>query len=356
VQRALLERVARAPQHPRLEHHTAIDLIMLSRFGGPDVCVGAYVLDERTARQTYLARATVLATGGAGKVYLYTSNPDVATGDGVAMAYRAGRRDREHGVLPVPPHLPLPPGGQELPHQRGAARRGRRAAARSTARLHGAAPRAKDLAPRDIVARAIDHEMKRTGAEHVYLDITHKPASFVRERFPNIYAECLASASTSPREPIPVVPAAHYMCGGVATDLDGRTTMPGLYAIGEVACTGPARRQPPRLELAARGPRLRPPRALARSIADAGTRRVPTVPDWDVGDAVPSDEASSSRRTGTSCAASCGTTSASCAPTSACAAPRAASRCSKEEIREYYWKHLVTRDLLELRNIATSPS
>jgi L-aspartate oxidase len=196
VERALLDRVAAHPNIRVEQHHTAVDLIMLSRFGGPDVCAGAYVLDEAASKiTTYLARATVLATGGAGKVYLYTSNPDVATGDGVAMAYRAGAEIANMEFFQFHPTCLYHPQAKSFLISE--ALRGEGGILRcSTARPSWPAPPRKDLAPRDIVARAIDFEMKRTGADHVLLDITHEPESFIREHFPNIHAECLRSAST----------------------------------------------------------------------------------------------------------------------------------------------------------------
>ena len=222
-----------------LEQHTAIDLIVLSRFGGPEACAGAYVLDEKAGEvRTVLARATVLATGGAGKVYLYTTNPDVATGDGVAMAHRAGAEIGNMEFYQFHPTALFHPQAKNFLVSE--ALRGEGAILRlpdGTAFMERHDPR-EELAPRDIVARAIDFEMKRSGSDYVLLDITHKPASFVLQHFPTIHAQCLKFGIDLTTDPIPVVPAAHYMCGGVSTDLHGRTTVPGLWAIGEVAFTG----------------------------------------------------------------------------------------------------------------------
>ena len=274
---------------------------------------------HRQVVHTCRARATVLATGGAGKVYLYTTNPDVATGDGVAMAYRAGAEVANMEFFQFHPTCLYPPAGQELPDHRGAARRGRHPAAARRHRVHGAASPRADLAPRDIVARAIDYEMKRTGAEHVLLDITDKPASFVRERFPNIYAECLRFGIDITAQPIPVVPAAHYMCGGVVvkTDADGRTTITGLCAIGECAFTGlhGANRLASNSLLEGHG--LRRARRRSRARSSEREARRPTCPTGTSAKPCRATRRSSSRTTGTSSAASCGTTSASCAPTSA---------------------------------------
>ncbi|MFO0756652.1 MAG: L-aspartate oxidase [Byssovorax sp.] len=365
VERAL---VAAASAHPNIrivEHQTAIDLIMLSRFGGPDLCAGAYVLDEAGGEpgsdghhhrvETYLARATVLSTGGAGKVYLYTTNPDVATGDGVAMAYRAGAEIGNMEFYQFHPTCLYHPQAKSFLITE--ALRGEGAILR---RLDGTAfmgahdPR-KDLAPRDIVARAIDFEMKRTGSEYVHLDITHRPASFIREHFPMIHAECLKFGIDITAQPIPVVPAAHYMCGGISTDLHGRTTIPGLWAIGECAFTGlhGANRLASNSLLEGMVFGHRAALRLAAQIGELRQSAFPEVPAWQVGNAVPSDEEvvvahnwDELRRTMWNYVG---------IVRSDARLRRAARRIAllQEEIREYYWKHLVTRDLLELRNIAT---
>jgi L-aspartate oxidase len=239
VVRALLEAVRQRPNVKILEWHMAVDLITLTKFGGPDRCVGAYVLDEREGTvHTFLARATVIAAGGAGKAYLYTSNPDVATGDGVAIAYRAGAEVANMEFFQFHPTILFEPKGRSFLISE--ALRGEGAVLRlddGEAFMKRHHPMA-DLAPRDIVSRAIDFEMKRTGSEHVWLDITHKPRSFIEERFPNILSECAKVGLDIANSPIPVVPAAHYMCGGITVDLNGRTSMPGLWALGESAFTG----------------------------------------------------------------------------------------------------------------------
>ena len=212
IQRALWDAVRESPNIRVLEWHMGVDLITLSNFGGPDRCVGAYVLDEqRGVVETVLARATLLATGGAGKVYLYTSNPDVATGDGVAMAYRAGAEIANMEFYQFHPTVLYEPKATSFLISE--ALRGEGAILRL---LDGEAFMSRhhpmgDLAPRDVVARAMDYEMKRTGSEHVLLDISHKPADFVRSRFPNIHAYCLRFGIDMTVQPLPVVPAAHYM-------------------------------------------------------------------------------------------------------------------------------------------------
>src|SRR4051812_3697992 len=205
VERALLEAVARNPRVRVLEDHSAVDLVTMSKYGGPDQCAGAYVLaGDSGPIDRVLARATVLATGGAGKVYVYTTNPDVATGDGVAMAYRAGAEVANMEFYQFHPTCLFHPRAKNFLISE--ALRGEGAVLR---RLDGSPFMSHhhamgDLAPRDVVARAIDYEMKRTGSEHVLLDITQKPASFVRDRFPNIYEQCLQFGIDITAQPIPV--------------------------------------------------------------------------------------------------------------------------------------------------------
>ncbi len=355
IERALLEAARKKPRIRILEEHMAVDLITLAKFGGPEVCAGAYVLDVAAGKVvTLLARHTLLATGGAGKVYLYTTNPDVASGDGVAMALRAGAEIANMEFYQFHPTCLYHPQAKSFLISE--ALRGEGAILRN---MEGARfmleydPRA-ELAPRDIVARSIDHEMKRSGADHVWLDITDKKPEFVKERFPGIHAECLRFGIDITQQPIPVVPAAHYMCGGASTDLEGRTTIPGLWALGECAHTGlhGANRLASNSLLEGVVFAHRAARALAAEKLDRD-RPFPSVPDWDVGRAGTSKEAviitqnwdelrrlmwnyvgivRSDKRL-----------------------HRAARRIAllQEEIAEYYWEYFVTRDLLELRNIAT---
>lgn len=356
LQRVLSDAVRAQPNIRLLEWHMGVDLITLSKFGGPDYCAGAYVLDEKLGTiETLLARATVLATGGSGKVYVYTSNPDVATGDGVAMAYRAGAEVGNMEFYQFHPTCLYHPRAKSFLISE--ALRGEGAVLRLP---NGTAFMSRhhdmtDLAPRDVVARAIDYEMKRSGSEYVLLDITHKSPSFIKERFPSIYAECLRWGYDLTTEPIPVVPAAHYMCGGVTSDLHGRSSLPGLWVVGETAFTGMhgANRLASNSLLEGLVFARRAARKLESEVVELRKNPVSGVPDWEIGSAVPSDEAvvvthnwDEIRRLMWNYVGIVRTNAR---------LRRAARRVAllEEEIQEYYWKHLVTRDLLELRNIAT---
>jgi L-aspartate oxidase len=232
-----------ARHHPNIalfEYCNAIDLITGTKAGlsHPGV-VGAYVLNGRTQRvETFRARTVVVASGGASKVYLYTSNPDIATGDGIAMAWRAGAKVANMEFIQFHPTCLYHPHARSFLISEAVRGEGGRLLMRDGSPfMHRFDPRA-ELAPRDVVARAIDYEMKRLGEDCVYLDISHRSAEFIQSHFPNIHARCLELGIDMTRDPIPVVPAAHYTCGGILTDHHACTNVPGLLAIGEAACTG----------------------------------------------------------------------------------------------------------------------
>ncbi|MDD5241783.1 MAG: L-aspartate oxidase [Sulfuricella sp.] len=240
VQTTLAEKVKNHANITLLENHIAIDLITGNKLGLEDnTCHGAYVLDKNSGKvRTLAARNVVLASGGAGKVYLYTTNPDVATGDGVAMGWRAGCRVANMEFVQFHPTCLYHPHAKSFLITEAVRGEGGILVLRDGTRfMPDHDPRA-ELAPRDVVARAIDFEMKKRGLDCVYLDISHKPAAFLKEHFPTIYERCLDLGIDITRQPIPVVPAAHYSCGGIVTDRSARTDLPNLYAIGEVACTG----------------------------------------------------------------------------------------------------------------------
>ncbi len=239
VERALLEAIRQNPNIEILENHLALDLIVKPDPAGRKVCLGAFCLESnRRIVKVFLARVILLATGGSGRVYLHTTNPSIATGDGVAMAWRAGAKIANMEFIQFHPTALYP--DDEKAFLISEAVRGEGAVLRKLSgeafmeRYHTMA----DLAPRDVVARAIDREMKLSGDRHVLLDLSPIPPERIRERFPNITAECLSRGLDITREPIPVVPSAHYTCGGVLTDIDARTSIRGLLAAGEVTCTG----------------------------------------------------------------------------------------------------------------------
>ncbi|SAL80923.1 L-aspartate oxidase [Caballeronia choica] len=236
----LTKRVRNHPNITVLEDHYAIDLITSDRLGLPGYrCHGLYALDIATGRAvTIEAPHTVLATGGAGKVYLYTTNPDTATGDGIAMAWRAGCRVSNMEFIQFHPTCLFHPYAKSFLISEAVRGEGGILRLPDGTRFMPAHDERAELAPRDIVARAIDFEIKKRGIDCVYLDISHQPQAFLEEHFPTILARCREFGIDISRQPIPVVPAAHYTCGGVVTDLAGRTDRAGLYAVGETSCTG----------------------------------------------------------------------------------------------------------------------
>ncbi len=241
VETTLHTQVMSRPNIDIYEHHIAVDLITSERghLKAQKQCYGAYILDHRNNQvATFKARFVVLATGGASKVYLYTSNPDVSTGDGIAMAWRAGCRVANMEFIQFHPTCLYHPEAKSFLISEAVRGEGGHLILPDGSRFMQRFDPRQELAPRDIVARAIDHEMKRIGADCLYLDISHKPAAFIQEHFPTIYQRCLDFGFDMTRQPIPVVPAAHYTCGGIMADHQARTDVAGLYAIGECAYTG----------------------------------------------------------------------------------------------------------------------
>ncbi len=347
----------RARQHANihlLEYHNAIDLIMGDRHGLKRRGVlGAYVLNGQTHRVSALrARYVVIASGGASKVYLYTSNPDIATGDGIAIAWRAGATVANMEFIQFHPTCLYHPHARSFLISEAVRGEGGRLLLRDGSPFMHRFDERGELAPRDIVARAIDHEMKRLGADCVFLDISHRPADFITSHFPTIYARCLELGIDMTRDPIPVVPAAHYTCGGLLTDHDACTNVPGLLAIGEAACTGlhGANRMASNSLLECL---VFAKQAADHILATLAERPVPPVlPEWDESQVTDSDEEvvvahnwDEIRRFMWDYVGIVRTDKR---------LARALRRVEllKQEIADYYGHFRVTNDLLELRNLA----
>ena len=353
VQQVLLRNVEADPNITILENTQAIDLVMRDIAGEPS-CVGCYML-RRDTGEIFAIRAsyTMLATGGAGKVYRYTTNPDVASAGGIAIAWRAGAEIRNMEFMQFHPTCLYHPQAKSFLISEAVRGEGARLVDAAGEPFMRKYDRRADLAPRDIVARAIDHEMKLRGLDCVYLDIRHKGAAFIAKRFPNIREKCLSFGIDMAADLIPVVPAAHYCCGGVKTTVDGLTSIPGLLAIGEVASTG------------LHGANRLASNSLLEAIvcahnaavwASANPRKAEVsaiaVPPWIYGEAVPSDEQVVVSHCWDEVRA-CMWDYVGIVRTDK-RLERALTRIAniRREIREYYFNYFVSSDLLELRNIA----
>ena len=359
IERALLAAIEQHDRIDVLENHIAVDLITLGKLGyvSEDRVLGVYVLDEASGTVAALrSDRVILATGGCGKVYLYTTNPDIATGDGVAIAWRAGAKIANMEFIQFHPTCLYHPEARSFLISEAIRGEGARLVDGKGVVFMGKYDERGALAPRDIVARAIDAEMKRTGSKCVYLDITHQPADFIRERFPHIHDTCLSLGIDITKQPIPVVPAAHYQCGGVLTDENGASSLRGLFAIGEVACTGlhGANRLASNSLLEASVLAHRCCEAIVREpipIANSALDTLP-LPAWVSGSAVDVDELvviyhnwDEIRRLMWDYVGIVRTTKR---------LQRAATRLRnlEREIAEFYWGYKITTDLLELRNLA----
>ncbi len=351
VQQTLSEKVRAHPNVTVLEHHIAIDLITGKKLGISDPrCQGAYVLDTARGEVLTIASAnTVLATGGAGKVYLYTTNPDTATGDGIAMGWRAGCRVSNMEFMQFHPTCLYHPHAKSFLISEAVRGEGGLLKLPDGTRFMPWHDERAELAPRDVVARAIDFEMKKRGLDCVYLDISHQPETFLREHFPNIYGRCLSLGIDIAKQPIPVVPAMHFTCGGLMTDLAARTDINNLYAIGESACTGlhGANRLASNSLLEC----LVFAEAAAQDILGKSALAPETLPPWDESQVTDADEMvvishnwDELRRFMWDYVGIVRTTKR---------LQRAQHRIHllHEEINEYYRNFHVTADLLELRNL-----
>ncbi len=357
VETSLESQVRTHPNISLYEKHLAIDLITSDKARpkkSDNQCYGAYIYDRRNKRVlTFSARIVILATGGASKVYLYTSNPDSSTGDGIAMAWRAGCRVANMEFNQFHPTCLYHPNAKSYLITEAVRGEGGHLLLPDGTRFMEQFDSRKELAPRDIVARAIDHEMKRLGSDCVYLDISHKPESFVKQHFPTIYQKCLEFGYDMTREPVPVVPAAHYTCGGVVTNLNAQTDIKGLYAIGETACTflHGANRMASNslLECIVFG--MSAAKHINSNIDSIAPP--PTIPHWDESRVTDSDEEVVVSHNWDELRRFMWDYVGIVRTTKRLQRAQHRSQLLLNEIDEYYGNFRVTNDLIELRNLAT---
>ena len=363
VESVLVEHVKNNPRIQLFENHIAIDLITISTrmtrglitTTHEDYCCGAYVLDRKANRvKTFCAKITLLATGGAGKVYLYTSNPDIATGDGIAMAYRAGATVANLEFVQFHPTCLYHPEAKNFLISE--ALRGEGAVLMDAwgnpfMERYDAQ---KDLACRDVVARAIDTELKKSGTDSVFLDISHKNSDFIKERFPNLYEKCLSFGFDMTKEPLPVVPAAHYMCGGIATDMHGKTDLQRLYAVGETACTGlhGANRLASNSLIEALVYSHMAAQQAVRDIETLDFSLAPDPPAWDEVGTTDSDEVIMVSQNWDEIRRFMWNYVGIVRSNKRLERAKRRIEIIQQEIRDYYWDFKVSADLIELRNIA----
>lgn len=364
VEGVLLNHVKNHDRITLFENHIAIDLITCSTrmkrglvtTNHEDYCCGAYILDRETNKvKTFCAKITLLATGGAGKVYLYTSNPDISTGDGIAMGYRAGATVANLEFVQFHPTCLYHPDAKNFLISEALRGEGGILVDDAGSPFMGKYDPQKDLAYRDIVARAIDTELKKSGNDSVFLDISHVDSEYVKTRFPNLYEKCLTFGIDMTKEPLPVVPAAHYMCGGVVTDMLGRTDIHRLYAVGETACTGlhGANRLASNSLLEALVYAHTTAGQALRDISNLDFHSMPDIPPWDEVGTTDSDEVIMVSQNWDEIRRFMWNYVGIVRSNKRLARAKRRIDIIQNEIQEYYWNFKVDADLIELRNIVT---